>query len=284
MSQSFEPRAHCPPKPPSPNFQNNPYDESQLQVIQLWDLLFDTQVKLCGENLQRHKCHNVCHKYGHNSECRFRFPHKIINTSYFDESSNLIYLMCCDKIINFYNPHILVYCWHNHDIQSILSGHAAKAAMFYISDYTTKMDQKTYQILTLLSKAVLNASNVPAESPVEKTHILLHKCLTQFSREQQIHAQQAIQYIHQIPDGLHHNANMATSTCKQKHWILAQDLPLWLTRPSTSSSGNNLFNMAMRVHVMMWVCKGLRDSNPCPAGVQGQQPCSAWLVINSLVL
>jgi len=44
-----------------------------------------------------------------------------------------------------------------YDIKCILSGKAAKAAMFYITDYITKMSTKTHEMLSLMSKA--NAQN-----------------------------------------------------------------------------------------------------------------------------
>jgi hypothetical protein len=95
-----------------------------------------------------------------------------------------------------------VYCRHNHDIKCILSGKAAKAAMFYITDYITKMDLKTYEMLSLLSCAV---SSMPTdcESPLRvRAQSLLHKCLAQFSRQQQIHAQQAARYLCGLGDSI----------------------------------------------------------------------------------
>ncbi|KIJ08063.1 hypothetical protein PAXINDRAFT_36792, partial [Paxillus involutus ATCC 200175] len=74
--------------------------------------------------------------------------------SHFDPESNSVVLMCRDGNINYFNPYILVFCRHNHDLKCILSGKSAKAAMFYISDYITKMGVKTYEMLSLLSRAV----------------------------------------------------------------------------------------------------------------------------------
>src|SRR5882762_10541168 len=94
------------------------------------------------------------------------------------------------SMVNYFNRYILVYCRHNHDIKCILSGKAAKAAMFYISDYITKMDTKTYEMLSLLSRAV-SAMPPTHDSPAkDRAKTLLHKCLAQFSKQQQIHAQQ----------------------------------------------------------------------------------------------
>ncbi|KAG0702028.1 hypothetical protein DFH29DRAFT_760579, partial [Suillus ampliporus] len=87
----------------------------------------------------------------------------------------------------------------NHDLKCILSGKAAKGAMCYISDYITKMDLKLYQILSMLSKAVEEAplnSNLPREHAKK----LLHKCLMQFNRQQQVHAQQAARYLRDLDD------------------------------------------------------------------------------------
>ena len=98
-------------------------------------------------------------------------------------------------MVNYFNRYIIVYCHHNHDLKCILSGKAAEAAMCYITDYITKMDLKTYQMLSLLSQAV---ASVPQESetPVkQRACTLLHKCLTQFTQQQQIHAQQAARYL-----------------------------------------------------------------------------------------
>ncbi|KAF8231123.1 hypothetical protein L208DRAFT_1126231, partial [Tricholoma matsutake] len=108
-----------------------------------------------------------------------------------------IYLLCLDPNVNYYNPLILVYCHHNHDLKFILSGKAAKAAMFYITDYIIKKDLKTYEILSLLSKAVLCAteSNHSNMSTKDQAKNLLHKCLSQFGKQQQIHAQQVARYI-----------------------------------------------------------------------------------------
>ncbi|KAG1874169.1 hypothetical protein C8R48DRAFT_593301, partial [Suillus tomentosus] len=106
-----------------------------------------TEIKRCGEVLQRHRCKRVCHKYGNEDQCRFLFPHEIVEESYYDADSKSVVLQCRDATVNYFNPHILVFCRHNHDLKCILSGRAAKAAMFYITDYITKSDLKTHEML-----------------------------------------------------------------------------------------------------------------------------------------
>ena len=98
-------------------------------------------------------------------------------------------------MVNYFNRYILVYCRHNHDLKCILSGKAAKSAMYYISDYITKMDMKTYEVLSLLSRVVASVPLEPELSIRQKGRTLLHKCLAQFTHQQQIHAQQAARYL-----------------------------------------------------------------------------------------
>ena len=196
VDKSFEPRTERPPQPPS--------SDATLQVLNEWESVFCTQIKICGETLQRHGCRKVCHKYGNDGRCRFLFPHEIVEASYFDSETNSIFLLVRDGTVNYFNPYLLVFCRHNHDIKCILSGKAAKAAMFYITDYITKSDLKTHEMLSLLSRAVANLSESPdnQESMLIRSKRLLHKCLSQFTRQQQIHAQQAARYLRGLNDSI----------------------------------------------------------------------------------
>ena len=187
--KKYEPRIERPPVPPKPVLGISP------DALHKWHMFMDSEVKKLGEVLQRHSCKPVCHKYGNFDKCRFLFPHEIVPESYFDSDSNSVVLKCLDSMVNYFNRYILVYCRHNHDIKCILSGKAAKAAMFYITDYITKMDLKTYEMLSLLSRAVGSLPVEPELPPRQRARTLLHKCLAQFSRQQQIHAQQAARYI-----------------------------------------------------------------------------------------
>ncbi|KZT31326.1 hypothetical protein SISSUDRAFT_973236, partial [Sistotremastrum suecicum HHB10207 ss-3] len=61
-----------------------------------------------------------------------------------DPETKSVIFRCLDSTVNFYNPHILVFCRHNHDIKCILSGRSARASQFYITDYITKGELKTH--------------------------------------------------------------------------------------------------------------------------------------------
>ena len=103
--------------------------------------------------------------------------------------------MCHDANVNYHNPYILVFCRHNHDIKCILSGKAEKAAMFYITDYITKTDLKTHEMLSLMSRTMATMSKHTNNDDIHNAKMLLHRCLSQFSRQQQIHGQQAARYL-----------------------------------------------------------------------------------------
>ena len=194
IPENHEPRVERPPVPPFP------LEHPTLDLLNEWESAYITKVKKCGEILQRHVCHPVCHKYGNEGKCWFLFPHEIVEASYFDADKNAVVLLCRDGTVNYFNPYILIFCRHNHDIKCILSGKSAKAAMFYITDYITKMDCKTHEMLSLLSRAVSHMPDTSNSSPTNAAKILLHKCLSQFTRQQQIHAQQAARYLRGFGD------------------------------------------------------------------------------------
>ncbi|KAJ3832214.1 hypothetical protein F5878DRAFT_499991, partial [Lentinula raphanica] len=119
--------------------------------VQQWKMEMNDDHKTLGEHLQRHVCGQVCTKGRKpGSDCRFGYPHEIVEHSSFDKDSNSIIFSRLETDVNGHNPLLLVNTRHNHDLKCILSGRAGKAAMFYISDYITKMPLKTDQILSIL--------------------------------------------------------------------------------------------------------------------------------------
>ena len=199
VPKNFEPRTQRPLNPEHPNFGSE----------------FVQDVRNCAEILQKHVCRNVCHKCGHPNDCRFLFPHQCEPKSYFDEISNSVVMKCLDGNVNYYNCHLLTSVRHNHDIKNILSGKSAKAAMFYITDYITKNDEKLHQILALLSRAVA-ATPIVTENMSSKDHarLLILKCLTAMMRNQRIHGQQAARYLRNTGDTMpsHKTKPMLSST------------------------------------------------------------------------
>lgn len=194
VEDRFDPRVQRPPPPPPVS--------ASLEDLEEWNAVLSSEIKKCWEVLQHHQCRSVCHKYGNTTRCCFLFPHEIVEVSHFDAETSSVVLMCKDGSVNYFNPYILVFCRHNHDIKCVLSGKGAKAAMFYISDYITKMDVKTYEVLSLLSRAVAHIPETVSlpGNVVDHGKALLHKCLSQFNHQQQVHAQQAARYIQGFDD------------------------------------------------------------------------------------
>lgn len=193
---NYNPRTEMPP--PVPDLGSIENEVDLQEAIHNWNGVFVYEVKKCGEKLQRHVCKDTCWKYRKDNLriCRFMFPHEQIEASYYDEETQSIILVVRDGEVNYHNPYVLIVTRHNHDLKWILSGKSAKAAMFYISDYITKMELKTYQVLSLMSNAVVNIENSKERlEGISASKRLLHKCLSQFTRENQIHAQQAARYL-----------------------------------------------------------------------------------------
>jgi Helitron helicase-like domain at N-terminus/AAA domain len=167
-----------------------------------WSSTFDWQVKACAEKLQRHVCQEVCWKYKNVSHlpkelrpCRFQYPHEIVPESHYDASSKSIIMACHDPTMNYYNPHTLVYCRHNHDIKNILSGKSAKAAMFYITNYITKDELHSHNMLSMMSQTIAHMKEDDNASPVDRAKARLQRWLSQLARWQEVHAQLAVLYI-----------------------------------------------------------------------------------------
>ena len=93
----------------------------------------ETEVKKLSEVLQYYRCKSVCHKYSNNDKCCFLFHHDIEPISHLEHDTNSIVLKCLDSMVKYFNCYIFVYYCHNYDIKCILSGQAAKAAMYYVT-------------------------------------------------------------------------------------------------------------------------------------------------------
>ena len=86
IDKEFEPWSECPLHAPPPP------ESCEMFDIDEWKVEFETDVKICGEKLQRHECQAVCNKYGNENKCCFNFPHEIVEQSSFDEKPILWFL------------------------------------------------------------------------------------------------------------------------------------------------------------------------------------------------
>jgi len=161
--------------------------------------------------------------------------------SYFDEITNSVVMKCLDGNVNYYNRHLLTSACHNHDIKNILSGKSAKAAMFYITDYITKNDEKLHQVLALLSCAVAATPTATEDmSPKDHARLLILKCLTAMMRNQWIHGQQAARYLRNTGDTIPSHKTKPMLSHTVMHYITkcykSQSMPPAQESPSSKNA------------------------------------------------
>ncbi|KAF9017963.1 hypothetical protein BDZ89DRAFT_886648, partial [Hymenopellis radicata] len=179
----------------------------------------EKDLKSMGECVQRHKHGPVCYKYGH-EECRFSMPLPEVMESFYDKIKRCVVFKCRDGLM-YFNRWILILGRFNHDLKCILSGKACKAAMFYITDYITKLSLKTYEVLSLLSDGVINANRSIAAVGANKlrAQVVLQKCLSQFARAQQVHAQHAARVIRGQPEVFSSHPTVAMKSGGMMYYI-----------------------------------------------------------------
>ncbi|KAE8226536.1 hypothetical protein CF319_g882 [Tilletia indica] len=158
---------------------------------------FEEDHRILGDLLQRHSCRATCFKGGRNT-CRFFYPHTTNELSTFDAEDNSINLRIKDPTVVWHNPQILVATRHNHDLKSVQSGKSSAAAAAYITNYATKSDETPVNQIAMINTVYqrLEENN----EILAETKTLLSKCVMQFGRERQLHAQQVATYVRDLSD------------------------------------------------------------------------------------
>ncbi|KAE8250215.1 hypothetical protein A4X13_0g4891 [Tilletia indica] len=158
---------------------------------------FNGDHSLLAHEVQRHRCTFTCFKGGRDS-CRFLFPHEVVNESSFDPETNSINLRVQHPLINWHNPALLVATRHNHDLKAVQSGKSGAAAASYITSYTTKSEETPANQISMINTVYERLAKTTDTAP--DTRSLLSKCVMQFGRERQVHAQQAATYVRELGD------------------------------------------------------------------------------------
>lgn len=134
---------------------------------------------------QVHKHTYTCYKYWKGlpepRECRFGLDEKhICAASYYDEDTQEICLWCLDGLVNNFNETILCTIRCNMDIKFIGSEAAAKAVLYYITDYITKTQLKAHVAYAALNLAVHKLGDPASDNAEDDTQArakhLLQKC------------------------------------------------------------------------------------------------------------
>ncbi|KAE8228546.1 hypothetical protein CF326_g6517 [Tilletia indica] len=159
--------------------------------------LFQEDHRRLGEILQRHKCRATCFKNGRSS-CRFLFPHDINQDTSYDPETRSINMRVQDSTVNWHNPTLLVATRYNHDLKCVQSGKSSAAAAAYITNYATKSEETPANQVSMINTVYRRLLEYGDLSIEAKT--LLTKCVMQFGRERQLHAQQVATYVRDLGD------------------------------------------------------------------------------------
>ncbi|KAE8233026.1 hypothetical protein CF326_g1939 [Tilletia indica] len=158
---------------------------------------FEDDLRLLAHEVQRHRCTFTCFKGGRDA-CRFLFPHDVVNTSSFNADDNSISLRVFHPLVNWHNPALLVATRHNHDLKAVQSGKSGSAAASYITSYTTKSEETPANQISMINAVYDRMAAMGGEATDAQS--FLSRCVMQFGRERQVHAQQAATYVRDLGD------------------------------------------------------------------------------------
>ena len=83
-------------------------------------------------------------------ECRFYFPRPKVEASHIDELG-IAYIRRDNEWVNPYNPWIAAAIGSNQDLSFLATRAKALALLYYITNYATKDEASTYQIVIVTS-------------------------------------------------------------------------------------------------------------------------------------
>jgi len=189
---------HHPCSVRSPNYTASEEDNIKLQQKDLHHL-----AKKC----QSHQHSKTCFKYWkgppHPKVCRFGLDESntCLQTS-FDIDTGELCFRCLDGLVNNFNKTMLECIRCNMDIKFIGSGAAAKAIIYYITNYITKSQLKTHVAFAALELSVKKLGEYdPTEDELTvRAKRLLQKCAYAMISHQELSAQQVASYLMEYED------------------------------------------------------------------------------------
>ena len=176
------------PNPSLPNFASR----FRADVVQLVE----------ASNVHKHS--DTCYKYwnanrGDKKNCRMRMPRKLLPVSTIDPDTGHISMRRSDPLINNFNEYLIAACRSNMDIKFIWTGSDAKALVYYITDYVTKMSLSFHDTFALVQKSItsLNTSlhQTNKESAIEKSRKLVLRCYNSLASQQELSGVQVASYL-----------------------------------------------------------------------------------------
>ncbi|CAF3895056.1 unnamed protein product [Rotaria sp. Silwood2] len=176
------------PNPSSPNFVSH----FRADVVQLVE----------ASNI--HKRSDTCYKYwnanrGGKKVCRMCMPRKLVPVSTIDPDTGHISMRRSDPWINNFNEYLIAACRSNMDIKFIWSGNDAKALIYYITDYVTKMTLSFHDTFALVQKSTTSIIDslhqTDRESAIEKSRKLVLRCYNTLASQQELSGVQVASYF-----------------------------------------------------------------------------------------
>ena len=104
-----------------------------------------------------------------------------------------------DPWINNFNEYLIAASRSNMDIKFIWSGNDAKALVYYITDYVTKMSLSFHDTFSLVQKGIASFQKAPqqanSESAIEKSRKLVLRCYNTLASQQELSGVQVASYL-----------------------------------------------------------------------------------------
>ncbi|KAH6887373.1 hypothetical protein BKA70DRAFT_1061255, partial [Coprinopsis sp. MPI-PUGE-AT-0042] len=159
------------------------------------------------EECQRHTHNATCYKYwkgpGYAKQYRFELDESNVRdkTSIDAETGEILY-ESLDGLVNHFHAAIIEAVRCNMDIKHIGSGTAAKAVVFYITDYISKSQLKAHVAYAALETAVRRLGEFDSvETDIEgRAKDVLQKCAFKLISHQELSGQQVASYLLGIGD------------------------------------------------------------------------------------
>ena len=166
--------------------------------------LFRADIVRLVEASNIHKHSDTCYKYwnakhGEKKTCRMRMPRQLVKVSSIDPDSGHITMKRSDPWINNFNEYLIAACRSNMDIKFIWSGSDAKALVYYITDYVTKMSLSFHDTLSLVQSSITTVTNsanqIDCVSAIEKSRKLVLRCYNTLASQQELSGVQIASYL-----------------------------------------------------------------------------------------
>ncbi len=156
------------------------------------------------ESGNTHKHSDTCYKYynpkrDNKKICRLIMPRKLVPISTIDPDTGNISMRRSHPWINNFNEYIISACRSNMDIKFIWTGNDAKALVYYITDYVTKMSLSFHDTFSLVQKSITSFQNpnnqLDNANIIEKSRKLVLRCYNTLASQQELSGVQVASYL-----------------------------------------------------------------------------------------